>query len=166
MRGAGAILIASAGLLLASSSLPLAPAGALPPTGPSHCRAKQLRAVVASYASALNRGDYDALDAIFAEKPDFQWYTTDGRIGAAAKRRDTLIPYFRRRHARGERLGLLRFRFTGNSPHYGNFEMTMRRSLPAESGGRWLPVPGKGAAVCAEGATRLIVISFGNAAGR
>ena len=86
-------------------------------------------------------------------------------IGAAAKRRDTLIAYFRRRHARGERLRLASSRFTGNSPHYGNFEMLMGRSVPGVAGGDWLPVPGKGAAICHEGETRLIVMSFGRVGG-
>jgi hypothetical protein len=44
--------------------------------------------------------------------------------------------------------------------------MLMGRRLPGVSGGDWLPVPGKGAAVCANGATRLIVMSFGNVPGR
>jgi len=141
-------------------------ASAAPPTGPSDCTARDLRRVVATYAAALSRGDLDALDSIFARKPDFQWYATDGRVGAAAKRRDTLIPYFGRRHERGERLGLARFRFTGDSPHYGNFEMTMRRSIPGVDGGEWVRVPGKGAGVCDERSTHLIVISFGSSPGR
>jgi len=42
----------------------------------------------------------------------------------------------------------------------------MGRRVPSVSGGAWLPVPGKGAAVCSEGVTRLIVMSFGNVPGR
>jgi hypothetical protein len=161
MRMAGAILVAS--IVLAAL---VGPAAGSLPTGPSHCRAKGVRSALASFARAFDRGDFEAVDQIFADEPDFQWYATDGRIGRAAKQRATLIPYFRRRHARGERLGVRRFRFTGNSPHYGNFEMTMRRSLPRVRRGRWLPVPGKGAAVCAGGTTRLIVMSFGTVPGR
>ncbi len=160
MRAAGAIAIVA--LIFAASAQT---AGSAPPTGPSHCEARSVRSALAGYARALNRGQFKRLDRIFAEKPDFQWYTTDGRIGQASKRRNTLIGYFRRRHDRGERLGLVRFRFTGNSPHYGNFEMTMRRSRPGLRGHRWVRIPGKGAAVCAGGSTRLIVISFGNAPG-
>jgi hypothetical protein len=132
---------------------------------PSHCTGPALRATLVTFSASLNRGDFAALDAVFAEKPDFQWYSTDHRVGQAAKRRDTLIPYFERRHSKGERLGLARFRFTGNSPRYGNFEMTMRRSIPSVRGGRWLPVPGKGAAVCEGGSIRLIVMSFGRVPG-
>ena len=33
------------------------------------------------------------------------------------------------------------------------------------AGGAWLPVPGKGAAICHEGETRLIVMSFGRVGG-
>jgi hypothetical protein len=161
MRLAGAIALASA--WLAASAVTVA---AAPPTGPSHCRASEVRSTLVAYAVALNRGDYGALDEIFAAKPDFQWYSTDGRSGRAARRRDNLIRYFRARHRRGERLGLARFRFTGNSPHYGNFEMTVRRSIRGFRRGRWERIPGKGAAICTGGATRLIVISFGSVPGR
>jgi hypothetical protein len=135
------------------------------PTGPSHCRSADIRSALVSFSRALNQGDFDALDQVFAEKPDFQWYTTDGRIGAASKRRDTLIPYFRARHRRGERLALYRFQFVGNSPHWGNFQMTMRRQVPGVRGGRFLLAPGKGAAICDDGVTRLIVMSFGTRPG-
>ncbi len=161
MRAAGAI--ATLALILAVGAQTAASA---PPTGPSHCDARSVRSALAGYAKAFNRGDIGALDRIFAEKPDFQWYTTDGRIGGKAKRRDNLLRYFRGRHGRGEKLGVARFRFTGNSPHYGNFEMTMRRSIRGVRGGRWERAPGKGAAVCAGGTTRLIVISFGTIPGR
>jgi hypothetical protein len=160
MRAAAAIVIVLTSLCLGQS------ASAALPSGPSHCGGKDLRATLVSFSRALNQGDYEQLDQVFAEKPDFQWYATDGRIGAAAKRRDTLIPYFRARHDRGERLGLIRFRFNGNSRHYGNFEMTMRRSDPSVREGAWLPVRGKGAAVCAAGSTRLIVMSYGRVSGR
>jgi hypothetical protein len=36
---------------------------------------------------------------------------------------------------------------------------------PGVAGGDWLPVPGKGAAICHEGETRLIVMSFGRVGG-
>jgi hypothetical protein len=136
-------------------------AGSAPPTGPSHCGSADVRSALVSFATALNQGDFLALDRLFAEKPDFQWYVTDGRIGAASKRRDTLIPYFRRRHRRGEQLALHRFQFVGNSPHWGNFQMTMRRQLPGVRGERFALAPGKGAAVCDDQGTRLIVMSFG-----
>ena len=160
MRAAGAIILASIGVALLAW-----PAAGAPPTGPSDCSSKSVRAALVSFTDALNAGDLEALDEIFARKPDFQWYSTDGRIGREAKRRDTLIPYFRRRHERGERLKLHRFRFTGNARSYGNFEMTMRRSLPGVADRRWLPVPGKGAASCDDGSTRLIVMSFGRVTG-
>lgn len=160
MRVIGVIWLAAAALTVFA-----APAPAVPPTGPSHCSAGELRMTLASFATAFDHANFEALDSLFADKPDFQWYSTDGRIGAAAKRRDSLIPYFRRRHARGERLGLEHFRFTGNSPHYGNFEMTMRRHSPGARSGRWQPVPGKGAGVCREGTTQLVVMSFGTVPG-
>jgi hypothetical protein len=161
MRMAGAIWMAAAMLFVCAP-----PASAASPSGPSRCGAGELRTTLESFGIAFNRGDTQALDSLFAEKPDFQWYSTDGRIGKAAKRRDTLIPYFRSRHARGERLGLKRFRFTGNSRHFGNFEMTMRRRILNTRQNGWEPVPGKGAAICREGVVQLIVMSFGTAPGR
>jgi hypothetical protein len=161
MRWTGAILLVAFGFLAGTGG-----ALASTPTGPSDCSAKSVHSVLLSFASAFNRDDSEELDEIFAQKPDFQWYSTDGRIGQAAKRRDTLIPYFSRRHIKGERLGVASFRFTGNSRHYGNFEMTMRRSVPSARDGEWVRIPGKGAAVCAGGSSRLIVMSFGNMPGR
>jgi hypothetical protein len=156
MRVAGAIIVSSIGIALLAG-----PAAGSPPTGPSHCDSKAIRSTLVSFTAALNRGDLDALDELFAEKPDFQWYSTEWRTGRAAKRRDTLIPYFRRRHEIGERLRLAASRLNGNSPHYGNFEMLMGRRVPSFAGGVWLPVLGKGAAICHAGSTRLIVMSFG-----
>lgn len=153
-------------VLTVAFGLTVQAAPAAPPTGPSSCTAESIRATLVDFASAFDRGDREALDRIFATEPDFQWYSTAGREGAAAKRRGTLLAYFANRQARGERLALRRFRFTGNAPHYGNFEMTMRRRIPGVAGGRWLPVPGKGAAVCRDGLTRLIVTTFGRAGGR
>jgi hypothetical protein len=161
MRWTGLILSIAIGVLAGVGT-----AVAATPSGPSDCSAREVRSVLVSFSSAFNRGDPEELDRIFAPKPDFQWYSTDGRIGKAAKRRDTLISYFHRRHVKGERLGVAGFRFTGNSRHYGNFEMTMRRSVPSIRGGDWVRIPGKGAAVCNDGSNQLIVMSFGNMPGR
>jgi hypothetical protein len=113
MRVAGAIIVASIGIALLAG-----PAAGSPPTGPSHCGPEAIRSTLVSFTAALNSGDLEALDRLFAEKPDFQWYSTEWRSGRAAKRRDTLIPYLRRRHERRERLRLAASRFNGNSPHY------------------------------------------------
>src|SRR5690242_18254304 len=95
MRAAGVLICAA----ICLAAIPGTGAARLP-TGPSHCEAKAVRLTLLSFTTAFDRGDLAALDAIFAQKPDFQWYTTDGRSGQAAKRRDTLTSYFRRRHAR------------------------------------------------------------------
>ena len=152
-------------LVLCAGCLAAQPATATLPSGPSHCSAADLRSALFSFSRSFNRGRSQALDAIFARKPDFQWYVTDGRIGTRAKRRDTLIPYLSRRHRKGERLHVARFQFNGNSPHWGNFEMTFLRSVPGVDGGRPKEAPGKGAAVCADGAVRLIVLTFGTKPG-
>ena len=103
------------------------------------------------FIAAFNRGDSKALAARWATEPDFQWYSTPApgeRLRARASDRASLIPYFRARHARGERLQLTAFRVNGNTTGakpYGNFEYRLVRSardLPATD------YHGKGALHC------------------
>lgn len=115
-----------------------------------------------SFVAAFDRGSFAKLDALFAAEPAFQWYSSPApgrRLGAEAKRRDTLIPYFRRRHAEGDRLRLLAFHWNGMSSHWSNFAFDLRRSEPRGDG--WFRTEGKGAAVCDEGDPRLIVLTLG-----
>ena len=86
------------------------------------------------FLAAFNRGDSKALAAVWAPEPDFQWYSTPApgvRLQASAANRATLIPYFRGRHAKGERLELTAFRVNGNTTApkpYGNFDFRLVRS--------------------------------------
>jgi hypothetical protein len=88
-------------------------------------------------------------DAVFAPEPEFEWYSTDApgeRFASSAYDRASLVPYFARRHALGERLTLRSFRFNGNSTMpYGHFEYSLtRRAEDLEP----TPYDGKGAAFC------------------
>jgi hypothetical protein len=130
----------------------------------SECTAGETRAALVSFTRAYSSGDLESLDSLFAEKPEFQWYSTDSpgwRIGQPSKRRDTLIPYFQRRHRRHDRLKLVFFGFNGNSRRYGNFEMGFRRRADGFRGGGWFPVRGKGALICLDDDARFIVMSLG-----
>jgi hypothetical protein len=129
----------------------------------SHCTAKRVRGALVQFVGAFNRGDYEALDGLFAQEPQFQWLFSDRpgrRVGPAARNRATLIRYFKARHARSDRLSLLSFHFTGNSPRWGNFELRARRSAGDYRGGRWFGALAKGAAVCSGRETSFIVLTF------
>ena len=132
---------------------------------PTACTRAETRALVLNFVRAFNRGESDALDRLFAAEPDFQWYSTGApgmRLRAAAMDRSSLVPYFLRRHDRGERLTLRRFRFMGNTDmpplkRYGNFVFRLTRRA-----GDLRPTPyhGKGAAHCYAGDDAIIVWSM------
>ena len=138
------------------------------------CASAETRAALASFVDAHNRGDSERLDSLFAEEPGFEWYSTSApgeRLGQEAKRRRTLIRYFERRHAAGDRFVLRSFGFNGNAAGhgggYGNFEMRLRRRVPGFRRGDWFRSWGKGAAICGGGdSVRFIVISLGTVPAR
>jgi|SRR5829696_264387 len=130
----------------------------------SHCRGGEIRQALASFVSAYDRGDYERLDSLFAEEPDFEWYSTNGpgqRLGGKAKQRSTLIPYFEARHRVHDRLALRSFQFNGATRRYGNFQFAMWRATSGFNHGNRFPVRGKGAAICKAGSARFIVLSVG-----
>lgn len=135
--------------------------------GSSACTAEGTRSAVSAFVIAYNQGDYEALDSLFASPPDFEWYSSNRpgtRLGAKAKRRGTLIAYFRARHRAGERLGLVAFQFNDNSSGHGNFGFVLRRRLPGFRNGEWFRTDAKGATVCNGGSAQMIVISIGGPA--
>jgi hypothetical protein len=133
------------------------------------CRPHDVRAALSSFSRAYSRGDFAALDSLFAPKPDFRWYSTDApgtRLMQAARKRSSLVPYFEARHRRHDRFRLRSFEFNGNSPGWGNFQMSMRRRTDGYRRGRWFQVNGKGAAICDGTDVRFIVLTFGTVPGR
>lgn len=142
---------------------PPPPAPEPPPPGqPVICSGDEVETLTERFIRAFNDGDFEGLDVIFAQEPDFEWYST----GAPGERlqlpiasdRATLVPYFRERHELGERLTFNSFRFNGNtlgSRPYGNFEYTLTRSandLPPTV------FAGKGAALCYRDRSDLIFV--------
>lgn len=157
MRLRGLILSALGAALIASFAADLTSAR-------SDCTAKEARAVFTDFLQAFNRGDGQKLDALFAEDPAFNWYSSSPpgrRLGAAAKTRATLLDYFRDRHRREDRLRLVEFQFTGSWSGNGNFGFEVRRSAADYEGGEWFQVFGKGACTCADKTPKLIVLSLG-----
>jgi hypothetical protein len=116
---------------------------------PAACTASEIQQLVERFVRAFNGGELQALDAIFAQEPDFEWYVT----GAPGERligmdRATLIAYFRQRHEVGEQLIVRSLRFNGNtlgSRTYGNFEYALTRSANDLAPTSYM---GKGAALC------------------
>lgn len=127
-------------------------------------KAKTLGAFRA-FVAAYNRGDSAALDRRFAPEPDFRWYSSGApgrRVGNAAGRRRTLIRYFAKRHASGDRIRIRRLDYNGRSSTYGNLGFEILRRSDGFRGGGWIRVPGKGAASCYDGEARFIVMSIGS----
>jgi len=130
----------------------------------SDCRSGEIRSALDSFAHAYSGGDFPRLDRIFAPEPRFEWYSTDApgrRLSRSAKNRATLIPYFRARHERHDRIALRSFRFNGNAPRWGNFQFTLRRRTDGYRGGAWFRVWGKGAASCEADEVSIFVVSLG-----
>ena len=119
------------------------------------CTPAQTRTLVGTFVAAFNRGDRRALDATWASKAWFKWYSVTTEPGARtpqdSARRDRLLPYFADRHAARERLSVTRLKINGVSGGgYRNFEFSLMRSADDIPGG---PVAylGKGAATCSTG---------------
>jgi hypothetical protein len=156
--------IATVASCLAAIGLLVVGSGASPAASRSHCTGATARAAVTAFIHAFNRGDYEALDAMFADEPDFEWYSSGGpgrRLGSDAKRRENLDTYFRTRHRVDDRLGLVSFDFNGDSGRYGNAGLTLRRSTAHFRHGDWFQIAAKGALICAADSTQLIVMTLG-----
>lgn len=164
--------------LATCTALAVALAGAAAATGSERqvvivrvklCTPAEVKRTVAGFIAAFNAGDTRRLDRAFAQKPYFRWYSTDApgeRLLPIAADRASLVPYFARRHALGERLALRSLRVNGNTlasgrgwKTYGNFQYTVVRQasdLPATD------YRGKGALHCyATRPDELIVWSMG-----
>lgn len=100
---------------------------------PRGCHPRRVAALVDAFVDAFNRGDTERLSRLFfiskgPSPPDFSssssstwsWYSvSEVGMGGKIKRdfttydQDEMLRYFARRHAHGERLGLLRVDVTG-----------------------------------------------------
>ena len=128
------------------------------------CTAAETHAALASFVAAFNGGDYGRLNALFAGPSWFRWYSSSApgeRFDPQAQRRNTLIAYFRARHAKRDRFRLVSFKFNGNSLGYGNLVWKMKRSAGDFRDGAWFTVEAKGAALCEGVSVTFIVMSVG-----
>lgn len=160
---------AGVALLILGIAASMAAAAAPKPT-PTLCSTTEVERAVARFVDAFNRGDRRTLASVWSDEPDFQWYSTPApgeRLRGVAQHRPSLIPYFLRRQAKGERLELTALRVNGNTEAprpYGNFDYHLIRRAddlrPTE-------YHGKGALHCHSarvGPDKLIVWSMAAAA--
>jgi hypothetical protein len=124
------------------------PTGATAPPPQWACTERGTRTIVFAFVRALKRGDFARLDMLFAPKYAFKWYSTTGpgaRLAGREGNRATLIPYFRIRHQKHERLTIRSFKFNGNGGGYGHFEFFLTRKADDLAPTRYA---GKGAIDC------------------
>jgi hypothetical protein len=148
---ATASVVAAAFLFLSAT-----PSQSATPAGVG-CTSAQTRALVTRFVAEFNLGDQRAINATWASKGWFKWYSVTTAPGARtpqdSARRDKLLPYFAERHAASERLRITRLKINGVSGGgggYRNFEFQLMRSADDLTGG---PVAyiGKGASTCSTG---------------
>lgn len=131
---------------------------------PGACTAARARQAFAEFVTAFNRGNLRKLDSLFARQPAFAWYSSGvpgSRLNRAAKRRDTLIAYFRDRHVDQDRFRPVEIGVNTGAPHQTGLSLELRRSAADYTAGRWFSVAGKAALVCHDGRARFLVVSLG-----
>jgi hypothetical protein len=137
--------------------------------GGVRCDVRALRATLAAFVRAYNHGDLRRLDRLFSRER-FVWYSSSApgpRARDAAATRETLIPYFRQRHRRRDRLTLLTYRFNGYEQQrdIGHFALNGERRADDFRGGRLFPMVGKGALDCSKPPVTIAVMSLGGPVG-
>ena len=130
------------------------------PADASACTAGAAKTAWMSFLRAFAAGNYARLDSMFAQDPDFGWYSANApglRRTAEAKNRATLVRYFQTRHRQHDRMNLLTFAYHGD----GNFTYRLRRSALDYKSGAWFGLIGKGAVRCTGEAPQFVVVSLG-----
>jgi hypothetical protein len=110
------------------------------PSAAQRCNRESVADLVRAFVRAYNRGDSDRLHFMWADEPDFEWYSVspDERERDDAYRRETLIPYFAERHRLDDRLRLKRLR-VGPEDDRGMFGIAYRlRRMSDQASGRGL----------------------------
>jgi hypothetical protein len=133
--------------------------------GGVRCDVAALRRILDAFIRAYNRGDLRRLDGLFSRER-FVWYSSASpgtRLLPIAASRETLLPYLRRRHVRGDRLRVLTYRFNGyeHARALGHFELTGRRKADDYADGDWFDFGAKGALDCSKPPVAFAVLSLG-----
>ena len=118
--------------------------------------ADSTKQIVADFLAAYDAGASNLTDKFIAPAGEFQWYGAPGRpypSDPASTDRSTLPGYFAAQHAKGDRLGLKSFSYSGvtySAIRTGaqNFGYTLVHSV---ADGSSHDAPGKGAVSCKSG---------------
>jgi hypothetical protein len=136
--------------------------------GGARCDVAALKANMAAFVRAYNRGNYRLLDRLFSRE-GFVWYFAfgpDRNLRGAKQNRETLIPYFRARHRSGDRLEITSFRFNGyeRERDRGHFQFEGRRRADDIRDGEWVLMGGKGGLDCSQRAVTIALLLVGGKA--
>jgi hypothetical protein len=137
--------------------------------GGVRCDVAAFRSMLTSFVRAYNEGDVRRLDRLFARE-HFVWYSAIGpsrHLRGSKQNRGTLMPYFRQRHRRDDRVKRLTYRFTGydSARNLGHFELRGKRRADDMQDGRWLRMTAKGALDCTKPPVTIAVMMVGGEGG-
>jgi hypothetical protein len=154
---AGGLLVGGCSSPATASSSPSARVS-IAPTPPCNLFTPETtKLVVIAFLDAYNAGAPDVTDRFIAPADQFQWYAAPGRQvpdDPASSDRGTLPAYFAAQHARGDRLELKTFSYSGISYNTSipggdtGFGYTLIHSVRS---GTPHDAPGKGAIACISG---------------
>jgi hypothetical protein len=129
------------------------------------CDEQAARAAFGAFLTAFNRGDAATLEGLFAPAGEFGWYSSSppsGRVRQASRNRATLAAYFRSRHARGEKLGLVKFNWASAQPRSGGTDANFNGILTRRATDVPLRKRGfKAALRCSDSERMFVVVSIG-----
>jgi hypothetical protein len=137
--------------------------------GGVRCDVAALRGILGAFVRAYNAGDFRRLDRLFSRR-NFVWYSAaapGARLLAGATNRETLLPYFRRRHRHADELALVAYRFNDyeRRRELGHFELTVRRRAADFRDRSWFEVAAKGALDCSKPPLTISALSIGGVRG-
>lgn len=75
-----------------------------------YCSRRHAIRLLHQFVRAYDAGDFDYLDRIFAEEPEFNTYRVTPEREISAGDRSSLLQYFRERHAMNDRLKVIELR--------------------------------------------------------
>ena len=119
----------------------LAPQSGGTPNAAQSCDRQSVASLVRSFVRAYNKGNTNQLESMWATEPDFEWYSVspNERERNDAYDRETLIPYFEKRHKLGDQLRLktMRIRPADDRGIFGINYRLRRQSDQQAGGGRY-----------------------------
>jgi hypothetical protein len=129
------------------------------------CDVVTVKRILTRFVDAYNRGDTARLDTLFARE-GFHWYASNGpgvRELPGARRRGTLVAYFRARHRQNDRMILRSYRFNGYEAErqLAHFELEGKRRADDFLSGEWFGFDGKGALDCSQARPSITVMFIG-----